>query len=1777
MKTKLAYKKIHLQVTVMILLFIQSGNAQTVTQTYNSSSTFTVPTGVTQINVEAWGGGGKGGSRVSSNGSAGGAGGGAYASSTFTVIPGATYTVTVGTGSTSNAMPGGDTWFNNNTTILAKGGNSVPSNSVSGATGGDLNDCIGTIRRSGGNGANGGLTFGGGGGSSAVNGSNGNSSTTRLGATITGGGSGGNGRNTSNGNGSPAGIPGGGGGGCLRLTSGSSTGGNGGNGRIVITYASPSEINVKGNGNTIVDGDLTPSLTDWTDFGTTSLGLGVTRVYTIENLGFATLYLYNLTITGTGASNFYLTSGFPTSISAGSSATFSVTFVPTTTGLKSATLTFTNSDADESTYNYNIQGTGATSASQIISVSGNNYTIPQGSNNTLTTNNTNFGATNLNTSISRTFTIKNTGGSNLTLTGAPLVSITGVNAADFSLTALPATTITPSNSTTFQITFTPTTTGVKNATLNISSNHAALSPYNFRISGTSIQAFFDTDGDGVFNNADADDDNDGIPDVVEQSNASLSSYSANAQVTLLNESFGSGTTRERININIPTATTTYCYEDGFNVMNEYECDTSGDLNDGQYTLSNTAQIASWASAYWYTGPDHTSDSNGRMALFNAETDITDEFYRTIIHGVTANAPLTYSFWAINLDRTDAPGIGSRNRPNITVEFRDLDNNLLTSLNTGDIAPTNHLNSTGDWYNFNASFVPTSTSISVIFRNNQPGGLGNDLGLDDIIIRQILKDRDNDGVADVFDLDSDNDGIGGIVEDGWAHLSNGTDKMNLTGTWIDANGNGWHDETEAAYIASSNVATDFDGDGIPNYIDLDADNDARFDVEEASLFNGDGDINGDGVGDGADGDGDGILNAFDNFVGFGNIAKPLPQNTLGSSNQDYLKVISLTPGVFDISTTLYASLDANNDGIIDGSTDVDKDGIRDAFDTNSAKIGSPRDLNRKLLLDFDGRNDYAEATGVLGGLTNATLMAWVNLAPGFSSTGVVVGQNNFQLRITDTRVITASCNGTSVDYSAIDPISSSQWFHIATTYDGAHLKLFINGKEMNSINKTGTINADATPLTIGRLPGNNSLYFKGKIDEVRVFNVALTDQQLQRMVYQEIQNNSGQVRGTVVPRDIESLPFTNLLRYYRMDTYKDDIIDDLSTPTVDTGTGMKMYNHKNIYAQQAPMPFVTERTGDFATAVNSPTNEVRGMDIVDFNYAIVQVKHNITETSNQTNLGMFVDAGVTITMNNDTKIQNNWYVNLNGKIDLVDRSQFVQTATSVLDPTSSGSLERDQQGQSNKFNYNYWSSPVSAINSSTINHGYTVAGVMKDGTNPSSPMNLAWVSGINNPLTSNPITLSSYWIFKFQNLTPVYANWASVGQNGLLLAGQGYTLKGSGAASASQNFTFIGKPNNGQIISTVSADNLNLSGNPYPSALDADKFIQDNLATINGTLYFWEHFNTNNTHTLAGYQGGYAARTLVGGTAPVSPSGISGLGSSTRTPGRFIPVGQGFFVTGNATGGDIVFDNSQRLFIKESNVDSNILFRTNQNASSPNLGTGNNEEDPYTENAFMKFRIGFNSYNNFHRQLLIGFMDDLATESVDPGYDAIHIDNQQNDMYFLNNGTKLIIQGASHFETNKVYPLGIKTYAAGDIQFTLDGLENVEPTQPIYIHDIVTGLYHDIRNEHFTINLPQGEIHNRFELTFQNHALSASDFELENQIAVAYTNANNLLTIKNTMNDNTVETVSLFTILGQTLASWNVENQTQNNISIPMSNVSTGTYIVRVQTTQGTISKKIIIK
>lgn len=1362
---------------------------------------------------------------------------------------------------------------------------------------------------------------------------------------------------------------------------------------------------------------------------------------------------------------------------------------------------------------------------------------------------TDFGETQIvSDPVIRTFTIKNIGTNTINLTGTPLVQIIG--SSDFTVIQNPSSSINTNNSSTFKIKFNPSSIGTKTAQVSVASNSDDVSPFLFDITGKGIQTFYDSDNDGIFDNVDIDDDNDGIRDDIEESNCnSLNGNKVNYK--FLNETFGAGG-RTTINTTYD-AYTSYCYEDGSAGVNTPECPdlSTTDLNDGKYTVGPTPDgTASWVNTYWYKGGDHTGNPNGRMAIFNASYT-PGIFYTASITGALPNIPITYSFWVLNIDRTDAAGIATRLRPDVRVEFRDMSNNLITYIETGDIPPTSPA---GDWQHFTADINLNVSAFQVIFINNETGGMGNDLALDDILITQTLCDLDGDNIADVFDLDSDNDGIPDVVEVGLGNLSDGKAYLYQ---WLDVNQNGMHD------VAESHIVPDNDGDGAPNYLDLDSDNDSIFDVDEswagninayAGYENGDGDINGDGAGDGPEsedfrnkdtngdgnleGFGDGILDIYDyafNIYGNDNQGTNVApftyyvKDTDGDGIPDYLDVMS-NGATFDISQTLYASLDTNNDGIIDGTTDTDGDGILDAFDTNNNVFGSPRDLERKLFIAFDGRNDYAADNNVITNWPNASLMAWININSAFSSEGIVLGQNKFHIKITTAKKVEVVANGTTLSNNLA--LNSAQWIHVGAVYDGSNelLKLFVNGEMVASTSVSGTI-SDTSLLTIGKNSITNTQFFKGKIDEVRLFNVALTDSQFQKMVYQEIQDNSSITRGTIIPKDIPSLPWVNLVRYYRMDNYKDDVIDNHTTSTIDTAPGARIYNVKTIAVQEAPMPFVTEQTGDFPTAVNSIQKEIRGLDIADYDWSIVHVKHNINSNINHIDLGMIVDSNVLIDVVNDTKLQNDWYLKLDGKIDLHDYSQLLQTTDSDLDPTSIGTIEKDQKGTGNLYNYNYWSSPVSSVASSTNNNtGFTVGSVLRDGTNAANPQNISWTTGLNG--SANPLKLARYWLYKFTNLTSEYANWQQINENTILQSGQAYTMKGSGIVAPPniqlQNYVFTGKPNNGLINHNgiqIGINNINLVGNPYPSALDANEFINNNLSAITGTLYFWEHYSSNSTHILSSYQGGYAARNLVGGVPPVSPALISGLGSSSRIPGRYIPVAQGYFVKGNSNGGQITFQNSQRKFVKETSINSNEMFR--QNNSETNPQNSNDEEIP---DNYTRLRLGYTESTNFHRQLLIGFMNENANDEYNLGYDGEIIDLQPDDVYFQTGNYKLVIQGVGYFYSNAIYPLTVKSSQSGTVTFMIDGLENFDLNQPIYIHDNTNDSYNDIRTSNFTVVLPAGEINDRFSLRFSNQTLSNNEFE-NSQNMVFFNSESHQLEIINPKNTE-IEEATLFSILGQ---------------------------------------------
>jgi hypothetical protein len=140
---------------------------------------------------------------------------------------------------------------------------------------------------------------------------------------------------------------------------------------VVTTGYTNSEMNVQGNSTSIVDGDLTPSVTDFTDFGTTPVGIPVINSFVIQNTGAAVLNLTSaspyVTISGANAADFAVTIIPVTPVAATTgSTTFEITFTPTAGGLKTATISIANNDGDENPYDFSIQGTATTCTSAVI-------------------------------------------------------------------------------------------------------------------------------------------------------------------------------------------------------------------------------------------------------------------------------------------------------------------------------------------------------------------------------------------------------------------------------------------------------------------------------------------------------------------------------------------------------------------------------------------------------------------------------------------------------------------------------------------------------------------------------------------------------------------------------------------------------------------------------------------------------------------------------------------------------------------------------------------------------------------------------------------------------------------------------------------------------------------------------------------------------------------------------------------------------------------------------------------------------------------------------------------------------------------------------------------------------------------------------------------------------------------------------------------------------------------------------------------------------------------
>jgi len=121
-------------------------------------------------------------------------------------------------------------------------------------------------------------------------------------------------------------------------------------------------IRVEGNGVEIANWDTTPTVDDDTDFGSADIVTGVVeRTFTINNNGDGVLLLTGtplVVISGYGAADFKISTPPSSSVAAGGSTSFMVTFDPGTAGQTKATLSIANDDSDENPFVFDIQGIG---------------------------------------------------------------------------------------------------------------------------------------------------------------------------------------------------------------------------------------------------------------------------------------------------------------------------------------------------------------------------------------------------------------------------------------------------------------------------------------------------------------------------------------------------------------------------------------------------------------------------------------------------------------------------------------------------------------------------------------------------------------------------------------------------------------------------------------------------------------------------------------------------------------------------------------------------------------------------------------------------------------------------------------------------------------------------------------------------------------------------------------------------------------------------------------------------------------------------------------------------------------------------------------------------------------------------------------------------------------------------------------------------------------------------------------------------------------------------
>ncbi|MDA9775440.1 PKD domain-containing protein, partial [Algibacter sp.] len=493
----------------------------------------------------------------------------------------------------------------------------------------------------------------------------------------------------------------------------------------------------------------------------------------------------------------------------------------------------------------------------------------------------------------------------------------------------------------------------------------------------------------------------------------------------------------------------------------------------------------------------------------------------------------------------------------------------------------------------------------------------------------------------------------------------------------------------------------------------------------------------------------------------------------------------------------------------------------------------------------------------------------------------------------------------------------------------------------------------------------------------------------------------------------------------------------------------------------------------------------------------------------------VNSGKTLTVDNETFVEVNYNVTVNGNIVVETKGAFIQRDNDgVFSVNGTSQVNKSTPYKDQWYHYTYWSSPVVNMNIE------------------------AAFPNINRK-------------FYFDGAAWQYATGQTMD------AGKGYITTAS--AAGIQTASFVGEFNTGTITTPLYYDaakdeNWNLIGNPYPSSIDLNQFLGTNSAAIEGAAYFWSQETPPEGGQFSG--------------SDYIPFNATGSVSSSSDPLRavngFTPSGQSFFIKTKAAG-NASFTNAMRM----ADATSNTQFFKNSNSVPPKGST---------ENA-NKLWVNLSSDHGIFSQILIGYIDGATNLDDGLIYDAMKFDEGSGTFLYStieDSNSKFVIQAkdVNSINADEIIPIGFKAEVAAAYSISIAKLQgDFLNNNTLFLKDKLNNITYDLSASDYSFTSEVGEFNSRFEIVFNANALSTNDVTLNSKSLriieleddrVQFTASNNL----------SIKTVTIFDLLGRQLYRFKGTNSSE---IYKLSHLSSAVFIAKVELSNGVIITKKALK